>query len=98
MLQKKEIAITLFKCVTALFLIIMFYKTTTQMILSKEKENSPAEGQEKVTEVAVKENVNEKLIGIDVKNIKGPSYSLYFLAVFLGLAWNVKKVIKIGIC
>lgn len=98
MLSKREIAITLFKLVTALFLVVMFYNTTVSMVLSNEKELTSfreVENSQYSKEGVKKEN---KYIGINVENIKGPSISLYFLAVFLGLAWNVKKVIKIGIC
>lgn len=100
MLKKRENAIALFKCVTALFLVMMFYKATTNMILSKEKESTQEEPCSDVIDATQEKVISEshKIIGINMKNIKGPSYSLYFLAIFLGLAWNVKKVIKIGIC
>jgi hypothetical protein len=98
MLSKREIAITLFKLITALFLVVMFYNTTVSMILSNEKELFANEIMENRQDSSEEVKIDKKYIGINVKNIKGPSFSLYFLAVFLGLAWNVKKVMKIGIC
>jgi len=71
------------------------------MIFSYEPEESMLEEKEKleISEIeASSSNTGSKYMGINIKNIQKPSYSLYFLAMFLGLAWNAKKVLKIGVC
>ena len=97
MLSKKSLAIKVINVLTAVFLVFMFYNTIDKMIYSNDNENSLVKTEEISSHLVEKDKNGKTLTGNNLKNIKNPSFSLYFLAIFLGFACSSKEFMKIGI-
>lgn len=98
MLSKREFLISFFKFLTGLFLLIMLINTSDKMIFSNENNIDSKSDIILISPQEEDHNETKRFLGINLKNLKKPVFSLYLIAIFLGLAWNAKLVLKIGIC